>query len=86
MDDVITLSSSDSSTTSKRKIIRVNGVAFFLLHVAQCIILNQTKFITETLVSEAKFYSLYSRLGFKVIKDFATYPNFEKASKQFNYK
>ena len=85
MDDVITLSSSDSSTTSKRKIIRVNGVAFFLLHVAQCIILNQTKFITATLVSEAKFNSLYSRLGFKVIKDFATYPNFEEDRNIFHY-
>ena len=29
--------------------------------------------------------SLYSRLGFKVIKDFATSNNFEKARKQFHY-
>ena len=29
--------------------------------------------------------SLYSRLGFKVIKYFATSPNFEKAFKRFNY-
>ena len=29
--------------------------------------------------------SFYSRLGFKVIKDFATSPHFEEAWKQFNY-
>ena len=28
---------------------------------------------------------LYSRLGFKVIKDFATYPNFEESRRKFNY-
>ena len=30
--------------------------------------------------------SFYSRLGFKVIKDFATSHNFEEARKQFYYK
>ena len=30
--------------------------------------------------------SLYSRLSFEVIKDFAASPNFEKARKQFYYK
>ena len=29
--------------------------------------------------------SLYSKLGFKVIKDFATFPNYKNACKQFNY-
>ena len=40
---------------------------------------------TATLISEAQLKTLYSRLAFKVIKDFATSPNFEKARKQFNY-
>ena len=40
---------------------------------------------TATLISEARLKSLYSRLGFKVIKDFVASPNFEKACKQFHY-
>ena len=68
----------------RAKKIRVNGVTTFLLHVDQSITFNQTKFVTETLIFEARLKELYSRLGFKVIKDFATSPTFEKARKRFN--
>ena len=55
------------------------------MHVAQCIILNQTNRIKTTLISDALLKSFYSRLGFKVIKDFATSTNFEEACIQFHY-
>ena len=42
-------------------------------------------FVTTTLIAEARLESLYSRLGFKVINDFATSTNLEKACKQFHY-
>ena len=42
--------------------------------------------VTATLISEALFNSLYSRLGFKFINYFATSPNFEKTCKRFHYK
>ena len=62
-----------------------NGITTFLLHVSQCITSHQTKQITAELISEASLKSFYSRLGFKVIKDFATSPNFEVDQKQFHY-
>ena len=40
---------------------------------------------TVTRISEARLKSLYSRLGFKVIKDFATSTNSKKDQKRFNY-
>ena len=43
------------------------------------------KIVTVKLIAKAYLKSLYSRLGFKVIKYFATSPNFEKACKRFNY-
>ena len=58
---------------------------YLYFHVDQCINFNQTQFVTETLIAKASLKSLYSRLGFKVIRDFATSPNFEKACNQFNY-
>ena len=61
------------------------GITTFLLHVSQCITFHQTKFVTETLISEALLKSFYSRLVLKVIRDFATSPNFEEARKRFNY-
>ena len=67
------------------KTIRLNGLTTFILHVAQYITFNQTESVTETLISEAQFKSLYSRLPFKVIKDFAMSPNFEEARKRFHY-
>ena len=60
-----------------------NVITTFLLHVAQCITFNQTIF-TKTLIEEARLKSLYSKLGFKVIKNFATSPNFEKSHKRFH--
>ena len=67
------------------KTMRVYGITNFILHVSQCIIFNQTKFVTATLIAGAWLKSLYSRLGFKVIKDFATSPNFKEARKRYNY-
>ena len=67
------------------KTMRGNGIITFILHIAKCVTVNQTQFVTETLISKSRLNSLYSRLGFKVIKDFATFPNFEKSYKQFHY-
>ena len=74
-----------SDAAPHAKIMRVNGIATFLLYVAQCINFCQTKFVTETLIYEASLKSFYSRLGFKVIKGFVKYPNLEEVCKQFNY-
>ena len=71
--------------TPRAKTMRINGITIFLLHVAQCITFNQTFFFTATLISKERLKALYSRLGFKVIKDFSTYPNLEKACKRFNF-
>ena len=67
------------------KTMRENSITTFLLHVYQCITFNQTKFVTATLISEVFLKSLYSRLGFKVNKYFATSHNYDKDRKQFNY-
>ena len=63
----------------------VNDITNFLLQVAQCITFNQPKFVTATRIAKTRLKSLYSRLVFKVIKEFATYPNFEKARKRFHH-
>ena len=63
----------------------VNVITKFLLHVSQCIIFNQTNRVKTTLIADALLKSFYSRLGFKVIKDFANSPNFEEARRQFHY-
>ena len=55
------------------------------MHVAQCIIFNQTNCVKTTLISDASLKSFYSRLDFKAIKDFANSPNFEEACKRFHY-
>ena len=68
---------SDSNTNHKN--IRGNGINTFLLHVAQCIIFNQTNRVKTILIADVLWKSFYSRLGFKVIKDFATSTNFEEA-------
>ena len=57
----------------------------FFLHVAQYITFRKTNIVTATLIAESLLKSFYSMLGFKVIKDFATSPNFEEACKRFNY-
>ena len=74
-----------SDAAQRAKILRGNVITTFILHVSQCITFNQTEFVTPTLISEASLRSLYSRLGFKVIKKFVISPNFEKARKQFHY-
>ena len=74
-----------SDAAPKGKIIRGNGMTTFILHVAQCIIFNQTNCIKTKLIADASLKSFYSRLGFKVIKDFANSPNLEEARKQFHY-
>ena len=73
-----------SDAAPKGKSIRENGITTFLLHFAQCIIFNQTNYFKTTLIADASFKSFYSRLGFKVIKDFANSPNFEETRKQFH--
>ena len=50
------------------KTMRENGIISFILHVAQCIIVNKTNFFTEILTAKSWLKLLYSRLGFKVIK------------------
>ena len=66
---------------SRAKNIRENGITTFFSHVSQCITSHQTKFVTATLIAEALLKSFYSWSGFKVIKYFATSPNFEEAQK-----
>ena len=64
-----------SDAAPRAKTMRGNGITTFLLHVAQCITFN-LKNVIATLIAEARFNSLYSRLDFKVIKYFATSTNF----------
>ena len=66
--------------------MRGNGINTFILNVAQCINFNQTKFVTATIISEARLKSLYSRLYFKVIIYLVISTNFEKDRKWFHYK
>ena len=65
--------------------MRGNGITTFILHVAQCIIFNKKNRVKTTLIADVSLKSFYSRLGFKVIKDFANSPNFEEDRKQFHY-
>ena len=74
-----------SDADTNHKSIRGNGITTFLLHVAQCIIFNQTNRVKTIIISDASLKSFYSRLGFKVIKDFATSTNFEEARSRFHY-
>ena len=43
-----------SNAAPHSKTMRGNGINNFLLQVAQCIIFNQTKFVTVTLISKAR--------------------------------
>ena len=70
---------------SQSKTMRGNDITSFLLHVDQYIIVNKSKFVLATLISEAGLKSLYSRLGFKVIKYLMTSTNFEEACERFRY-
>ena len=69
-----------SYAASHAKIIRGDSITIFLLHVAQSIHFNK-KIYTATLIAKALLNSLYSSLGFKMIKYFATSPNFEEDCK-----
>ena len=69
----------------RAKTMMANGSTTFLLHVSQFITFNKTRFATATLIVEAQLKSLYSILGFKVTKYFATYTNFERSHKRFHY-
>ena len=74
-----------SDADPNHKSIRGNGITAFLFHVAQCIIFNLTNCVKTILIANASLKSFYSRLGFTVIKHFATSTNFEAARSQFNY-
>ena len=68
-----------SYADTNHNIIRGNVITTFLLHVAKCIISNKTNRVKTTLIADALLNSFYLRLGFKVIKDFATSTNFDEA-------
>ena len=74
-----------SDADPNHKSIRGNGITTFLFHVAQCIISNQTNRVKTILIANASLKSFYSRLGFKVIKDFVTSTNLEEARSRFHY-
>ena len=68
---------SDDDPNHKR--IRENGITTFLFHVYQCILFRLTNCVKTILIANASLKSFYSRLGFTVIKHFATSTNFEEA-------
>ena len=74
-----------SDAAPHAKTIRGNSITNFILHVAQYITFNQTIFVTATLIAVDRLKSLYSRLGFKAIKDFTTSPKPKETCKQFHY-
>ena len=75
---------SDAATHAKT--MRGNGITTFFFAFYPMYHFQLHRIVTATLITEASLKLLYSRLGFKVIKYFATSPNFEKSFKQFNYK
>ena len=74
-----------SDADPNHKSIRVNGITTFLFHVAQCIIFNLTNQVKKILIANVSLKTFYSRLGFFVIKDFATSTKFEAARRRFYY-
>ena len=74
-----------SDSDPNHKSIRGNVITTYLLHVAQCIISNKKNRVKTVLIDDASLKSFYSRLDFKVIKDFATSTNFEEARRRFHY-
>ena len=65
-----------SDAAPHAKTMRGNGINNFILNFYQFITFNQTTFVTSALTNEARLKLLYSRLGFNVIKEFATSPKF----------
>ena len=74
-----------SDSDPNHKSMRVNGITKFLFHVAQCIIFNLTNHVKTILIANVSLKTFYSRLGFSVIKDFATSTTFEAAHRRFHY-
>ena len=74
-----------SDAAPQGKSMSVNGITTFLLHVAQCITFNQINRVKTILIANASPKSYCSSLGFKGIKDFSNYPNFEESCKRFHY-
>ena len=74
-----------SDAAPSAKTMRGNGITTLLLHVAQCITFNKKKFVTTRCIAKVSLKPLYSRLGFKVFKDFAEFPIHEEACKRFHY-
>ena len=67
------------------KSIRGNCITIFLFHVARYIIFNLINHDKTILIDNVSLKTFYSRLGFTVIKDFATSTNFEVARSRFYY-
>ena len=74
-----------SDADPNHKSIRGNGIATFLFHVAQCIIFKLTNQVKTILIANVSLKTFYSRLGFQVIKNFATSNTFEAARRRFHY-
>ena len=74
-----------SDADPNHKSIRGNGITKFLFHVTQCIIFCLTNYVKTILIVNASLKTFYSRLGFTVIKDFATSTTFEAACSRFHY-
>ena len=74
-----------SDADPNHKSIRGNDITTFLFHVAQYIIFNLTNHVKTILIANVSLKTFYSRLGFLVIKDFATSTTFEAARRRFHY-
>ena len=74
-----------SDANPNHKNIRGYGITTFLFHVSQCIIINLTNHFKTMLIDNVSLKTLYSRLGFSVIKDFVTSTTFEAARRRFHY-
>ena len=74
-----------SDADPNHKSIRGNGITTFLFHIPQWIIFNLTNNVKTIFIANVSLKSFYSRLGFLVIKDFATSATFEAACRRFHY-
>ena len=74
-----------SDADTNHKSIRVNGITTYIFHVSQCIIFCLTNYVKTILIANDSLKTFYSRLGFTVIKDFATSTTFEAARSRFHY-
>ena len=74
-----------SDADPNRKSIGRNGITTFLFHVDQCIHFCLTNHVKTILIANFSLKTFYSRLGFSVIKYFATSTTFEAARRRFHY-